>query len=147
MAGFLVLGNDQYIGTYKASEEVENGAFVELDHKEKTGKLAGAGATEVYFVANEDDNAPEFGISTLDFRVKEGVFLRAHRPQIGDILATTVIEGDLVEGEGADVVAGGKVGASAGGQFVVKELTNEYGVTTARLLVVGKANAGGGDDG
>lgn len=136
MAGFLALGNDQYIGNYTAAEEVENGNFVELDHKEKTGALAGAGATEVYFIYNENTNIPEYGIDDIDFKIKEGDFLRAHRPQAGEILVTTCIEGDLEEGDRVDVVDGGKAGKAEGGRFVVKKLTNEFGAPTVRLLVV-----------
>src|SRR5690625_4834943 len=111
MAGFIGLAvSDTYIGTYKAAEEVENGNFVEFDHVEKTGSLAGAGAAEVYFVYNENTNIPEYGIDDIDFKVKEGEFLRAHRPQVGEILVTTCIEGELAEGDSVDVVAGGKVG-------------------------------------
>lgn len=137
MAGFIALAvSDTYIGTYTASEEVENGNFVELDHKEKTGALAGASATEVYFIYNENTNIPEYGIDDIDFKVKKGEFLRAHRPQAGEILVTTCIEGDLVEGDSVDIVDGGKVGKVEGGRFVVKELTNEFSVPTVRLLVV-----------
>lgn len=136
MAGFLALGNDKYIGTYKAAEKVENGAFVELDHKEKTGKLAGKGATDVYFIANELDYVDEHSLDTIDFRVKDGDFLRAHKPQAGEILVTTVIEDDLAEGDTVGVVGEGKIGKAEEGQFVVKELTGEYGVDTARLLAL-----------
>lgn len=139
MAGFIALGNDRFIGTYSATEEVENGAFVELDHKAQTGKLAGEGVEETYFVYNENTNIPEFGIDDIDFVVKEGEFLRVHRPLAGEILVTTCIEGDLGEGDLADVVAGGKVGKPTEGdgtQFAVKEITNEFGVPTARLVVL-----------
>ncbi len=151
MAGFLALSvSDTYIGDYRADENVENGAFVEFDHTEKTGKLAGEGAAEVYFVVNEIETIIEDGIDDIDFEVKKGKYLRAHRPQVGEILVTTVVDGDLSVGDSADVVADGKVGAADGGRFVVKEVTNEYGVETLHLLVVNNAvaadNTGGEED-
>lgn len=146
MAGFIATSlSDTYLGSYRATEEVENGAFVEFDHVEKTGSLASEGAKEVYFVVNEIETIIEDGIDDIDFKVKEGKYLRAHRPQTGEILVTTVIDGELTEGARVDVVEGGKVGAVDGGQFVVKELTNEYSVPTARLLVVGAEGTSGGE--
>lgn len=140
MAGFLALAvSDTYIGTYRSTEEVQNGAFVELDHTAKTGSLATAGATDVYFVANELDYIEEDALDTIDFRVNKDEFLRAHKPQAGEILVTTVIADGLVEGDKVTIGAGGTVEkpATAGGElFVVKELTGEYGVDTARLLVL-----------
>lgn len=142
MAGYIGLAvADVFIGTYTASEEVENGAFVELDHVDKTGKLADGNSKEVYFVYNEITNVPEQGINDIDFKVKKGEFLRAHRPIAGEILVTTCIEGDLKEGDLVGVVAGGKVGKVENGAYVVKEITSEFGVPTARLLVVGEGGA------
>ena len=136
MAGFVALGNDRYIGTYTAVQDIENGSFVELNHADKTGDLAGAGAKEVYFVYNENTNIPEYGIDDIDFKVEKGEFLRAYRPLAGNILVTTCIDGELAEGDIAGVVAGGKVGKVEDGAFVVKEITTEFGVKTARLLVL-----------
>src|SRR5690625_4666785 len=132
MAGFLALAvSDTYIGTYKAGEEVENGKFVELNHTEKTGSLAKAGAEEVYFVVNEITNAPEHGIDDIDFKVEAGEFLRVHRPQKGEILVTTCFDGDLEEGDTVAIADGGVVVASAEGDFVVKEVTNEFEIGRA----------------
>lgn len=136
MAGFVALGNDRYIGTYKATEEIENGSFVELDHTNQTGKLATAGATEVYFIYNENTNVPEYGIDDIDFKVKEGEYLRAYRPLAGNILVTTRIEDGLADGDVVGITGDGKVGKDNDGGFVVKKITTEFGVPTARLLVL-----------
>lgn len=147
MAGFIAVSlADTFLGDYTAAESVKNGSFVELDHKEKTGALADAGAPEAYFISNEIDTVIEEGIDDIDYEVKKGEFLRAHRPQVGEILVTTEIDEDLAEGDAADVVAGGKVGQNDDGRYIVKELTNEYGVQTARLLVINHT-VGGADEG
>lgn len=144
MAGFVALGNDKFLGSYKSAVTggVENGQFVVLDHVAKTGVLADAttGDGEVYFVANEVDTVEEHAIDTINFKVAEGKYLRLKAPQAGEILVTTKFNGTLNEG---DVVAVGVDGsAEAIGvrtpatKFVVKEKTGEYGVDTLRLLVL-----------
>lgn len=136
MAGFLALGNDKYIGTYTATQKMENGAFVEFKHDDKTATLAALGATDVYFISNEVDVAEAAGINTLDFRVEAGEFVRAHKPQAGEILVTTVMEDGLAEGDMVGITGDGKVGKTEEALFTVHEVTGEYGVPTARLLVL-----------
>jgi hypothetical protein len=144
MAGFLALGNDLYVGSYKNAETngVENGQFVVLDHVAKTGSLADAttGDGAVYFVANEIDTVPELGIDDINFKVAKDKYLRLHRPQKGEILVTTKFNGTLAEGAVVAVGVGGNVEAigtrTPVSKFVVKEKTNEYGVDTLRLLAL-----------
>lgn len=139
MAGFIGLSvADVYISDYRATEEVENGMFVELNHTDKTGSLAGADATEVYFVENEITGLALTDVNDMDFKVKEGQFLRAHRPIQGEVLVTTCIDGDLVVGDYAKVVGDGKVGAASEGEgdFVVDKVTNELGAKTVHLIVL-----------
>lgn len=144
MAGFVALGNDLYIGTYKSTVKngVENGQWVVLDHKAKTGTLTDAttGDKEVYFVVNEVDTVDEQSIDTIDYEVKEGVYLRLKKPQEGEILVTTKFNGTLAEGDEVAVGVDGNVEAigsrTPSTKLVVKEKTNEYGVETLRLLVL-----------
>ncbi|MEQ6355247.1 hypothetical protein ABNX05_11515 [Lysinibacillus sp. M3] len=144
MAGFVALGNDLYIGTYKSAVKngVENGQWVVLDHKVKTGTLADAttGDKEVYFVVNEVDTVDEQSIDTVDYKVKEGEYLRLKKPQVGEILVATKFNGTLAEGDEVAVGAGGNVEAIGSRtpitKLVVKEKTNEYGEETLRLLVL-----------
>ncbi|MED4883901.1 hypothetical protein [Bacillus smithii] len=143
MAGFLALGNDQYLSYINAEANgVKNGQFVVLDHVAKTASLADAttGDGLVYFVANEIETIDEQGIDDIDYVVKQAKFLRLHLPQKGEILVTTEFNGTLNEGDVVAVGAGGKVEAVGTRtpqiKFVVKEKTNEYGTDTLRLQVI-----------
>lgn len=144
MAGFVALGNDLYIGTYKCAVEngVENGQWVVLDHKTKTGTLADptTGDKEVYFVVNEVDTVDEQAIDTMDYKVKKDKYLRLKKPQAGEILVTTKFNGALAEGDEVAVGADGNIEAvgsrTPATKLVVKEKTNEYGEETLRLMVL-----------
>ena len=144
MAGFVALGNDKYVGTYKSAEAngVENGQFVVLNHTAKTGALANAttGDGDVYFVANEIETVEEQGIDDINFKVANGKYLRLKKPQKGEILVTTKFNGTLAEGATVAVGVTGNVEAVGARtpqtKFVIKEKTTEYGVDTLRLLVI-----------
>lgn len=144
MAGFVALGNDQYLGSYKNAEAngVENGQFVVLNYAAKTGALANAttGDGDVYFVANEIDTVVEQAIDDINFKVANGKYLRLKKPQRGEILVTTKFNGTLAEGAVVAVGVSGNVEAVAARtpatKFVIKEKTTEYGVETLRLQVI-----------
>lgn len=144
MAGFVSLGHDQFIGSYKCAEAngIENGTFVVLNHAAKTATLADAttGDGDVYFVQNVIDTIDEQGIDDVDFKVAEGKYLRLHKPLPGTIYVTTKFNGTLNEG---DVVAVGANGAvEAVGErtpqvkFVVKEKTTAYGTDAVKIMVL-----------
>lgn len=131
MAGFVALGNNRYIGSFKAAEEVENGQFVAVDYVAGTGAL-GVGE---YFVQNINTNISEYGIDDADFKVKEGEFLRLYVPQAGDVLVTTKFTGSLEKGDKVEIGADGNAVKGEGG-FVVKDLTTAYGKEAVSLLKV-----------
>ncbi|MCP1159436.1 hypothetical protein [Bacillus infantis] len=143
MAGFLALGNDQYIGSYKLDEAngVENGVFVVLNHANKTAKLADAttGDGDVYFVANEIDTIDEQGIDDVKFVNKNGKFLRLHKPQKGEVLVTTMFTGTLNDGDKVAVGAAGKavaIGTRTPATSFAVEKTVAYGQDVVKLLVL-----------
>lgn len=131
MAGFVALGSNKYLGSFKATEEVENGQFVVVDYAAGTGSLG----TGEYFVQNINTNIPEYGIDDVDFKVKEGEFLRLYVAQTGDVLVTTKFTGTLAKGDKVEIGADGNAVAGAGG-FVVKDLTTAYGKEAVSLLKV-----------
>lgn len=144
MAGFVALGNDQYLGTYKNAEAngVKVGQFVVLNHTAKTGALANAttGDGDVYFVANEIDTVVEQSIDDVNFVVANGKYLRLKKAQKGEILVTTEFTGTLAVGDTVAVGVSGKVEAigvrTPATKFIVKEKTAEYGQDTLRLLSI-----------
>lgn len=146
MAGFVALStnNDVYIGTFKSGETdgIENGQFVTVDYSTGVGTLADTttGDKDVYFVSNEITTIPEQGIDDIDFKVKKDEYLRLNYPQAGTIYVTTKFNGTLAEGDKVAVGVGGNIEAIGSRtpktSFIVKELTNEYGVPTVRLLTL-----------
>ena len=139
MAGFVSLGTNQYIGTFKNGEDkgVENGVFVTVDYATGEAKLATADATDVYFVANEIDTIKEHGIDDVDYKTEAGKFLRLYKAVAGNILVTTAAEG-LEVGDEVSIGANGQAvkKSLAEASFVVKEKTSEYGQDTYRLLAL-----------
>lgn len=146
MAGFLSLGNDQYIGTYTNGENdgvVQNGAFVKVNMATGVATLPATDADgdgEVWFVNNEDDNPWEFLIDTVDFRVKNGAFLRLHRPIAGEVLVTTNFTATFVQGDTVAVGAAGKIVAVGARtplvKFAVKAVTTHYNEPALELVVL-----------
>lgn len=140
MAGFVALGTDQYIGTFKNGETtgVENGSFVTVDFTTGEAKLAAAEATDVYFVVNEIDTIDEQGIADIDYKVASGKYLRLYKPVVGNIIVTTFAD-TLAVGDEVSIGAGGKAvkqTLAVPTVFKVKEKTSEYGVDTYRLSVI-----------
>lgn len=131
MAGFVAVGNEKYLGSFKATEEVENGQFVTVDYANGTGSL-GEGD---YFVQNVNTNIPEYGIDDADFAIKKDEYLRLYVAQAGDILVTTKFTGDLEKGDTVKVGADGNVVKGDGG-FVVKDATTAFGKDAVSLLKV-----------
>lgn len=144
MAGFVALGDQLYIGTYKCAEAngIENGTFVVLDHANGTATLANGrtGDGDVYFVQNVIETIDEQGIDDVNFKVANGKYLRLHKPLPGTIYVTTKFNGTLNKG---DVVAVGDNGAveAIGARtpkvkFVVKEKTTAYGTDAVKIMVL-----------
>lgn len=143
MAGFLALGNDQYIGNLKlnAVDGVENGAFVTANFA--TGEASvptGAADGDVFFVENEITTIIEDGIDDGDFKVKNGEYVRLHLPQAGEVLVTTKFATGLAKGDVVAVGAGGVVEAvgtrTPKHSFTVKEFTQATGQEAVKLIAL-----------
>jgi len=144
MAGFVSLGNQLYLGTYKCAEAngIENGTFVVLDHVNGTATLANAttGDGDVYFVQNVIDTIDEQGVDDVNFKIAKGEYLRLHKPLPGTVYVTTKFNGTLNVGDVVAVGAGGAVEAKGTRtpqvKFVVKEKTTAYGTDAVKIMVL-----------
>jgi hypothetical protein len=144
MAGFVALGHEKYLGTYKCAEAngIENGTFVVLDHVNQTATLADAttGDGDVYFVQNLIETIDEQFIDDIDFKVAQGKYLRLHKPLPGTVYVTTKFNGTLNQGDIVAVGAGGAVEAIGSRtpqvKFVVKEKTTAYGTDAVKIMVL-----------
>lgn len=144
MAGFVSLGNQLYLGTYKCAEVngIENGTFVVLDHANGTATLANTttGDGDVYFVQNVIDTIDEQGVDDVNFKVVKGEYLRLHKPLPGTVYVTTKFNGTLNVGDVVAVGDGGAVEAigtrTPQVKFVVKEKTTAYGTDAVKIMVL-----------
>lgn len=141
MAGFLsVANNNVYHSFINDEEEVPNGVFVTPNYTTGTATLSKAGDTDYYFVHNENENAPEWGIDDVDYVTKKGKFLRATKPSVGEVYVTTIFEEGLTKGDPASVGANGEIVAGGEG-FVVQGTTTAYGSPAVSLLYVGTGDS------
>jgi co-chaperonin GroES (HSP10) len=144
MAGFIALGNNQYLGTLKnTTANLENGMFVVADFTAGTAAVpasASAADDDVWFVVNEIETISEQGIDDVDYKIAVDKFLRLHYPQKGEVLVTTNYKGTPVKGDVLAVGDGGTVEAVGTRtpkiKFVVDEVTTAYGTTALKLVVL-----------
>lgn len=144
MAGFLALGNDQYIGELtNATANLENGMFVVADFVNGNAAVPATDAAadgDVWFVVNEITTIVEQGTDDINFKLATGKLLRLHYPQKGEVLVTTNYKGTPVKGDVLAVGDAGTVEAVAARtpkiKFSVQEVTTAYGTSALRLVVL-----------
>lgn len=144
MAGFVSLGHENFLGTYKCAETngIENGTFVVLDHVNKTARLGDSttGDGDVYFVQNVIDTVDEQNIDDINFKVVNGKYLRLHKPLSGTVYVTTKFNGTLNVGDTVAVGAGGAVEEigtrTPKVKFVITEKTTAYGTDAVKIMAI-----------
>lgn len=147
MAGFLALGNDQYIGHIKANEDngIENGTFVTVDFANGVAAYPAddtAADAQVYFVENDIDTVVEEAIDDDAYVVKKGKYLRLKVPQKGEVFVTTKFTGATTPAVDDIVAVGGGGSLKAIGtrtpavKFVVLEQTTAYGAAALKVMVL-----------
>lgn len=139
MAGFVKIGNHQYLGTVKLADSVtagvENGSFVTVNFALGTAIVPAANTSAVYFVENEIDLIDEDFINgnNLDYIVKKGKFLKLKKLLAGEVFVTTLVTGTApVVGDIVDVGTTGKITKTAGTPaqtFTVIEIPALWGKT------------------
>lgn len=145
MAGFLSIGNDQYIGTLTLNTAggVAVGAFVQPLYATGTCIVptsTAEGDGDVLFVQNEIDTVFEDMKDDSDYLVKNGKFVKGHVPQKGDIMVTTNYTGTPANGAIMAVgVGGGLVAIGARTpkfSFTVRDNADSfYGLPAIKVVV------------
>lgn len=145
MAGFIALGNHQYLGelTLNEANGVENGTFAKVNLTAGTASLIASNAegdADVYFINNEITTIVEQGIDDVNFKLANGKFVRLHYPQKGEILVTTKYTGTPVKGDLLAVGVAGVLEAVAARtpkfKFQVQEVTTAFGTNALRVIVL-----------
>lgn len=139
MAGFVKIGNHEYLGTIKLHESVtagvENGTFVTVDFATGTAKPCTVNAGSVYFVENEIDTIEEDYLNgnNLDYIVKPGEYLKLKKLISMNVMVTTKVSGTApVKGDVVDVGTTGLITKTAGTPaqtFTVVEVPTLWGKT------------------
>jgi len=144
MAGFVALGNNQYIGTLvNGTDNLENGVFVVPNWANGTAAVPADDASadgDVMFVCNEIDTVVEQAISDIDFKIASGEYLKLKVPQAGEIFVTTKFKGNLVKGDVVAVGDGGTLEAigtrTPKYKFVVEEVTTFLGANAVKVVAL-----------
>jgi hypothetical protein len=133
--GFVARGNNIYDGDYVVAEGkvIENGMFVELTTSAdaKTAAPCGASPASVpVFVVNVNENDEVEAVNTEDVKFEAGKAVRWHRVLPGEMIVTSMFEGELAVGAACVPGEGGKLVAGAEGKqnFVVKIVDVQGGV-------------------
>jgi len=136
MAGFVKIGNHEYLGTVKLASSVtagvENGSFVTVNFALGTAVPCIVNTGAVYFVENEIDTIEEDYLNgnNLDYVVKPGKYLKLKKVLPGNVFITTKVVGTPAVGAIVDVGTTGVITATAGtpGQtFTVIEVPALWG--------------------
>lgn len=142
MAGFIALGNHDYIATLKLATgeaAIENGMFVAPNWSAGTAATPNANTVIPYFVENVIDTVDEEQINDLDFTISAGKYLRIKRLLPGEIFVTTKVVGTPAVGDTVDVGTTGKITATSGSPaqtFQVIEKPTLWGVTAYKCVVL-----------
>jgi hypothetical protein len=140
MAGFIKIGNHQYLGTIKLADTVtagvENGSFVTVNFALGTATVPTANTSKVYFVENEIDTIEEDYLNgnNLDYTVKAGKYLKLKDVLQSEVFVTTLVSGTApVKGDIVDVGTTGKITKTSGTPkqtFTVTDVNTLWGKTT-----------------
>ena len=118
MAGFVKIGNHEYLGTVKLNATVtagvENGTFVTVDFATSLAVPCAANTGAVWFVENEIDTVEEeyMNGNNLDFVVKAGKYLKIKKLLPGEVFVTTKVAGTPLVGAVLDVSTTGILAAT-----------------------------------
>lgn len=107
--GFVASSHNMYDGTFKlgGTDEISTGTFVELDDAKGTATLCKATPdSNVYFVAQENDQAPERVPSDLILEIKPGTFLKLFALVEGAHIVTNQAAEELTVGTKVYPVSG-----------------------------------------
>lgn len=121
MAGFIKIGNHQYLGTVKLADSVtagvQNGSFVTVDFATGTAVPCATNTGKVYFVENEIDLIDEEYLNgnNLDYVVAKGKYLKLKDILPSEVFVTTLASGTApVKGDVVDVGTTGTITKTAG---------------------------------
>jgi len=142
MAGFVIKGNNEYIGTTKlltGADSIHNGKFVQVDWSASTATTPLDNTQYVYFVENVIDTVDEEQIDDLDFVVTAGNYIRIKKLLAGEIFVTDKVIGTPAVGAVVDCGTQGIIAATSGSPnqtFQIIEEPTLWGTTCYKCIVL-----------
>ena len=144
MAGFVTIGNNQYIGTLKlitGASDLENGMFAApVSWTNGTCSTPTANTVVPYFVVNEIDTVAGEVTSDLTYKISAGDYVKCKRLLPGEIFVTTKanaatpVLNDIVDVGTTGVIT--KTSGSPAQTFQVIEKPTLWGVTAYKCIVL-----------
>jgi hypothetical protein len=142
MAGFVAIGNNEYIGTVKlgtSQPSIYNGMFVNIDWSTSTAATPNANTQVPYFVENVIDTVDEQMIDDIDFTISAGKYLRLKRLLPGEVFVTDQVVGTPAVNAIVDVGTTGQIAATGGSPlqtYRIIEKPTMWGTTVYKCVVL-----------
>ena len=142
MAGFIAIGNNEYIGTLKLNTgeaDIENGMFVAADWTNGVAATPNDNTSIPYFVENVIDTVDEQEIDDIDFTVSAGNYLRIKRLRPGEVFVTSKSAATYSVGTTVDCGTTGMITTSSGSPnqtFMIIEKPTMWGTTVYKCVVL-----------
>ena len=142
MAGFIVIGNHDYIGTLKLAtgvDAIHNGMFVAANWSAATAATPNANTEVAYFVENVIDTVDEEQINDIDFTISAGKYLRIKKLLPGEVFVTSKVVGTPAVNAIVDVGTTGTIAATSGSplqSFRIIEKPTMWGTTVYKCVVL-----------
>jgi hypothetical protein len=142
MAGFVAIGNNQYIGTLKlitGASDLENGMFAApVSWTNGTCSTPTANTVVPYFVVNEIDTVAGEITSDLTYKISAGDYVKMKKLLPGETFVTTKTAAAHSVGDTVDCGTTGVITASTGSPkqtYTVIEKPTLWGVTAYKCIV------------
>jgi hypothetical protein len=139
MAGFVAIGNNEYIGTCTSGMTLENGMLVTVNWTTGVASTPTATSDKVFFVENVIDTVDEQQINDIDFTITSGQYLRLKRLLPGEVFVSSKVTGTPSVGDSVDCGTTGTLTATSGSPnqtFAVIEKPTLWGTTVYKCVVL-----------
>jgi len=142
MAGFVINGNNKYIGTVKlgsGEQDLHNGTFLQVSWTAGTAATPNVNTQVAYFVENVIDTVDEQQIDDADFVVSAGSYVRIKKMIPGEMFVTDKATTDVAVGAEVDVGTTGTITATSGSPvqtFQVVEKPTLWGATAYKCVTL-----------
>lgn len=140
--GYVATGYNEFDGAFRLGGDtaINNGTFVELDDATGVATLVGADPTgAVYFVCQENTNAPERTASDFEIDIVPGDLLKLFNMETGKHIITSEVDAEMNVGDKAYPANGVLTSTKPAGatkELIVREVINYGDIVAYRLEIL-----------